>query len=104
MWRQEERRDCMYKLSQKAADDFGDIYEYTFLNFGEDKADGYTEEMEQFLTVLSEAPFIGRDCSELRSGVRRHDHQKHVIFYRVREFDVFVIRILHQQMNPMLHL
>ncbi|MEZ9546518.1 MULTISPECIES: type II toxin-antitoxin system RelE/ParE family toxin [Vibrio] len=94
----------MYKLSQKAADDFGDIYEYTFLNFGEDKADGYTEEMEQCLTVLSEDPFIGRDCSELRSGVRRHDHQKHVIFYRVREFDVFVIRILHQQMNPMLHL
>ena len=94
----------MYKLSKKAADDFGDIYEYTFLNFGEDKADYYTEEMELCLTVLSEAPFIGRDCSELRSGVRRHDHQKHVIFYRVREFDVFVIRILHQQMNPMLHL
>ncbi|EOX4193160.1 type II toxin-antitoxin system RelE/ParE family toxin, partial [Vibrio cholerae] len=42
--------------------------------------------------------------SELRSGVRRHDHQKHAIFYRVREFDIFVIRILHQQMNPMLHL
>ncbi|MDG2658547.1 type II toxin-antitoxin system RelE/ParE family toxin [Vibrio parahaemolyticus] len=53
---------------------------------------------------MSEAPFIGRDCSELRSGVRRHDHQKHAIFYRVREFDIFVIRILHQQMNPMLHL
>ena len=94
----------MYKLSQKAADDFGDIYEYTFLNFGAEQADNYTDEMEQCLITLSEAPFIGRDCSELRSGVRRHDHQKHAIFYRVREFDIFVIRILHQRMNPMLHL
>ncbi|TOE91522.1 type II toxin-antitoxin system RelE/ParE family toxin [Vibrio parahaemolyticus] len=60
----------MYKLSQKAADDFGDIYEYTFLNFGAEQADNYTDEMEQCLQTLSEAPFIGRDCSELRSGVQ----------------------------------
>ncbi|MCV5638029.1 type II toxin-antitoxin system RelE/ParE family toxin, partial [Vibrio parahaemolyticus] len=53
----------MYKLSQKAADDFGDIYEYTFLNFGAEQADNYTDEMEQCLQTLSEAPFIGRDCS-----------------------------------------
>lgn len=94
----------MYKLSQKAADDFGDIYEYTFLNFGEEQADNYIEEMESCLQTASEAPFIGRDCSGLRPGIRRHDHQKHAIFYRVRDLDIFVIRILHQQMNPMLHL
>ncbi|MCB0738792.1 MAG: type II toxin-antitoxin system RelE/ParE family toxin [Bacteroidetes bacterium] len=94
----------MYKLSQKAAEDFGDIYEYTYLNFGEYQADKYTEEMEVCLQTLSEAPFIGRDCGELKEGVRRYEHQKHAIFYRVREFDIFVIRILHQQMNPMLHL
>ncbi len=94
----------MYKLSKKAADDFGDIYEYTFLNFGEEQADNYTEEMELCLQTVSEAPFIGRDCFDLRPGIHRHDHQKHAIFYRVRDFDIFVIRILHQQMNPMLHL
>ena len=94
----------MYRLSQKAAEDFGDIYEYTFLNFGEEKANSYTEEMEQCLFTLSEAPFVGRACDDLLVGVRRHDHQRHAIFYRVREFDIFVIRILHQQMNPMLHI
>ena len=94
----------MYKLSKKAADDFGDIYEYTFLNFGEEQADNDTDEMELWLQTVSEAPFIGRECFDLRPGIRRHDHQKHAIFYRVRDFDIFVIRILHQQMNPMLHL
>ncbi|MFV0576796.1 MAG: type II toxin-antitoxin system RelE/ParE family toxin [Vibrio sp.] len=94
----------MYKLSKKAEEDFGAIYEYTFLNFGEDQADDYTEDMERCLSVLSEAPFIGRDCANLRHGIRRHDHKKHVIFYRIREMDIFIIRILHQQMNPILHL
>ncbi|MGY5652745.1 type II toxin-antitoxin system RelE/ParE family toxin [Vibrio cincinnatiensis] len=94
----------MYKLSLKAEEDFGNIFEYTYLNFGEEQAELYTEEMEICLQTISEAPFIGRDCSELKGGIRRHDHQKHAIFYRVREFDIFVIRILHQQMNPMLHL
>lgn len=94
----------MYKLSNKAEQDFGIIYEYTFLNFGEDKADEYTEEMEQCFAVISEAPFIGRDCKEIKEGLRRHDHKMHAIFYRVREQDIFIIRILHQQMSPMLHL
>lgn len=94
----------MYKLSQKAAEDFGDIYEYTHLNFGECQAEKYTEDMESCLQTVSEAPFIGRECNDLREGVRRHDFQKYAIFYRVREHDIFVIRILHQQMNPLLHL
>ncbi len=94
----------MFKLSKKAADDFGNIYEYTYLNFGEVQADRYTDEMESCLLNLSEAPMMGRDCSELSAGIRRHDFQKHAIFYRVRDADIFVIRILHQQMNAMLHL
>lgn len=94
----------MFKLSQKAAEDFGDIYQYTYINFGERQADCYTDEIEHCLTNLSQAPMMGRDCSELGAGVRRHDFQKHAIFYRVREVDIFVVRILHQQMNAMLHL
>ncbi|MEM7985899.1 type II toxin-antitoxin system RelE/ParE family toxin [Morganella morganii] len=36
-------------------------------------------------------------------GVRRHNHSKHAIFYRYRTDDIFVIRILHQQMEPLKH-
>lgn len=94
----------MYKLSNKAAEDFGGIYEYTFLNFGEQQADSYVEDMEACLNTLSGSPMIGRECSEIGPGIRRHDHQKHALFYRIREKDIFVLRILHQQMNPLLHL
>lgn len=94
----------MYKLSQKAEDDFGVIYEYTWLNFGEDQADDYTYDMERCLVMLSESPLIGRDYNQIKQGIRRYDYNKHAIFYRIRAHDIFILRILHQQMNPMLHL
>ncbi|MCP3700092.1 MAG: type II toxin-antitoxin system RelE/ParE family toxin [Aliivibrio sp.] len=94
----------MYKLSNKAADDFGNIYEFTYLNFGEEQADKYTDDIEKCLNLLAHTPLIGRECPELSVGIRRFDHQKHAIFYRLREEDIFIVRILNQQMNPMIHL
>lgn len=94
----------MYRLSNLAADDFAAIYEYTLLNFGARQADAYTDDLENALRILADAPLMGHECPEIADEVRRHDHQRHVIFYRPREHDIFVIRILHQQMEPMRHL
>ncbi|MEX0827362.1 MAG: type II toxin-antitoxin system RelE/ParE family toxin [Haliea sp.] len=93
----------MYKLSKLAAEDFETIYEYTLLNFGARQADAYTDDLESTLRLLSSSPLMGYECPEIEEGVRRHDHQRHAIFYRRRESDIFVIRILHQQMEPMRH-
>lgn len=46
---------------------------------------------------------MGYECLEIGDKIRRHDHQRHAIFYRQRENDIFIIRILHQQMSPMKH-
>lgn len=93
----------MYRLSNLAADDFAAIYEYTLLNFGTDQADAYTDAMASALGLLSSSPLMGHECPEIADGVRRHDHQRHAIFYRCSERDIFIIRILHQQMEPMRH-
>ncbi|ENW93599.1 type II toxin-antitoxin system RelE/ParE family toxin [Acinetobacter sp. NIPH 298] len=93
----------MYKLSHLAVEDFTAIYEYTLLNFGVIQADKYTEHLESTLQLLSTSPLIGYECLEIASGIRRHDHQHHAIFYRKREQDILVIRILHQQMNHIKH-
>lgn len=94
----------MYKLSNLAAEDFASIYEYTLLNFGALQADNYTDSLESIFGLLSSSPLMGYECQEIADGVRRHDHQRHVIFYRQREQDIFVIRILHQQMEPLRHI
>lgn len=93
----------MYKLSNLAVEDFIVIYEYTLLNFGVIQADQYTDHLESTFHLLSSSPLMGYECPEIGDGVRRHDHQRHAIFYRPREHDIFVIRILHQQMHPMKH-
>ena len=94
----------MYKLSVKATEDFAGIYEYTFLNFGSSQADFYTGEMESCLQNLSGQPLIGRELSDIGLGIHRYDYLKHAIFYQIRDKDIFIVRILHQQMNPTLHL
>lgn len=93
----------MYKLSKLAVEDFTAIYKYTLLNFDVRQADIYTSQLENTFHLLYSSPLMGHDCPEIASGVRRHDHQRHAIFYRKRENDIFVIRILHQQMEPLKH-
>ncbi len=93
----------MYKLSHHAVEGFAAIYEYTLLNFGAHEADVYTDNLESTLRLLSNAPLMGYECADIADGVRRHDHQRHAIFYRQRERDIFVIRILHHPMEPMRH-
>lgn len=94
----------MYKLSNRATDDFGSIYEYTWRQFGVDQADKYTHELDLFLKLLDNNPFAGRDFSNVVEGVRRYDYRSHAIFYRQSDYGIFIIRILHQHMNPTLHL
>lgn len=93
----------MYKLSRLAVEDFTLIYEYSLLNFGIIQADKYTEHLESSFHLLSNSPLMGRECTELGLEVRRYDYQRHAIFYRQREHDIFIIRILHQQMHPLKH-
>lgn len=91
----------MYKLSELAVKDFAAIYEDTLLNFGALQAD---DSLEDTFHLLFDSPLMGYECDEVADGVRRHDHQQHAIFYRQRERDIFVVRILHQRMELMKHI
>lgn len=93
----------MYKLTERAADDFAGIYDYTLLKFGETQADLYTDALDEFLETLAGMPDMGRDYHAI-SGVMRIEFQLHTIFYRVRDTDILIARILHQQMNHKRHL
>ncbi|MBM7344907.1 type II toxin-antitoxin system RelE/ParE family toxin [Pantoea coffeiphila] len=93
----------MYKLTQRAAEDFTDIYDYTWLNFGESQADSYTETLEAFFHTLASMPEMGRDYPAV-PNIKRIEFQQHSIFYAIRDSDILIVRILHQQMNHISHL
>lgn len=93
----------MYKLSNLAAEDFDSIYEFTWRKFGPLQADKYTADLDSFLKLLARNPEMGRDRSDLVEGIRKHDHAEHAIFYKEVGGSILIVRILHQQMEPLLH-
>ncbi|WP_323835403.1 type II toxin-antitoxin system RelE/ParE family toxin [Photorhabdus africana] len=93
----------MYKLTDQAAEDFAGTYDYTLLQFGEAQADHYTEALEAFFDTLAEMPHIGREYPSV-PGVMRVEFHRHTVFYTIRDTDILIARILHQQMNHPHHL
>jgi toxin ParE1/3/4 len=94
----------MYKLSRQADQDLEYILDYTVVNFGVDQAIRYYESLRNCLTVLDEQPGMGRAVEDIRGDYCRFEHRRHVIFYRLQEGGIFVVRVLHVQMDPARHL
>ena len=93
-----------YELSELSDRDLGEIYAYTFRQFGEAQADAYFSALEDCLIRLAESPRLGRAIDHIRVGYRRFEHRSHVIFYRETERGVLVVRVLHERMDPDRHL
>lgn len=95
-------RTCTY--SELAAQDLIDIYLYTAQTWGQKQADLYDTGLEQAATLLVNNPNLGRTCDDIKIGYRRFEHKHHVIFYRQRKADIFIIRILHKSMDICQHI
>jgi toxin ParE1/3/4 len=50
--------------------------------------------------MLADNHGLGRGCDEIRSGLRRIESGRHVVFYREQAGGILVSRILHQRMLP----
>jgi len=49
------------------------------------------------------ATMFAAACDNVRRGLRRMEHGRHVIFYRRDTRDIIVTRVLHQRMLPDRH-
>jgi len=43
---------------------------------------------------------MGRGCDSVSLGLRRFEHGKHVVFYRIVAGGILIVRVLHQRMMP----
>ncbi|MDX1812049.1 MAG: type II toxin-antitoxin system RelE/ParE family toxin, partial [Gammaproteobacteria bacterium] len=62
-------------------------------------ADQYTDSLEATFQLITENPTIGRPVDYVSKGLHRHEHMEHVIFYRIRQQEIFVVRLLHASMD-----
>ena len=83
-----------FRLSKAAEADLTDVWTYK-AESGEAQADDLVERIVEQLMMLASFPEAGRKRPELQEGIRSFAVERHVIFYRVNEKDVEVVRILY---------
>ena len=88
-----------YALSPAAEADVEEIWDYTVRNWGEAQAERYTRDIRDACEALGDGTLSGRSAENIRAGYRKAVVGSHVVFYRVRDDVVEVIRILHQSMD-----
>jgi toxin ParE1/3/4 len=74
--------------------------DYTAYTWGTTQADRYLEGFVDCFERISQMPNLGRRCESVHSGFRRIEVGRHVVFYRASQSEVFISRVLHQQMKP----
>ena len=93
-----------YTLSQKASRDLANIFQYTYKNFNLSQAESYLSELEECFIMLSKKPELAYKIEDIRKDYFRYLFRKHAVYFKVREDDIFIVRVLHQQMKYELHL
>lgn len=90
-----------YKVSKEAQIDIENIWLYTFDRWSIEQADRYFNLILDEIEYLAQNPTSGKDYSHIRKGYYRAKVKSHFIFYRIdlKENQIEIIRILHQQMD-----
>ena len=89
------------RFTKQADADLVSIYVYTYRTWNEAQAVDYTNGLKAAICKIAENPKrIGTaDRFKVRPGYRSCRYQSHVVFYRVSDRFVEVVRILHKRMD-----
>ena len=93
-----------FLLTRSVENDLFEIGEYTVRAWGIEQCARYIDGLEACCQKLPDNPKVGRSCENLRPGYFRMEQGKHVVFYRIDDDGIVVVRILHVRMLPRLHL
>ena len=93
-----------YVLSPYAQADVEEIWEYSVAQWGIDQAELYIRDLKAALESLVADPRRGRSCDDIRAGYYRYAVGSHIVFYRLSDDVLDVVRILHQRMDFSRHL
>lgn len=64
-----------------------------------DRADRYIRALIDAVEKIASGKRRGRACDDIRPGYFRSTCQSHVIFYKLTDKTVDVLRVLHQRMD-----
>ena len=84
-----------YRLSRKAEQDIGAIFQTGFVQFGLAQADAYHEGLEKTFAFLAHYPRAARERLEIDPPVRIHPYKSHLVVYELDGRDIVILRVRH---------
>ena len=93
-----------YHLSPRARIDLREIWRHSVDRWGTEQAKRYQLLLRQAIERIAADPRLGRSCENIRPGYRRYSAQAHMVFFRIGENGIDIIRVLHQSMDFPRHL
>ncbi len=95
-----------YHRSKKTKQDIQQIAKRSLIDFGEQQTLKYMAGLKATLQMLADDPDHGRTFthSVTERAYLFYRYVSHVVYYRKRKNDIFIVRILHTKMLPEKHL
>ncbi len=93
----------MVRLSKRADLDIDEILDYSVATFGEDAAFRCYQSLKNCFSNLDGNPGMGREADYLRAGLRRFEHESHIVFYTIIEAGILIVRVLHKSRDVPRH-
>jgi toxin ParE1/3/4 len=92
------------RKSRLAESDLVGIWEYSFEEWGGAQADTYLDQLDEAIRLLTDNPELGANRDFIRKGFRVLFVNRHAIYYSMTNTDIYIVRVLHEQMDPAKHL
>jgi len=80
-----------------------EIWQYGYKQWGLKQANKYLLELENCFEQLFELPHLGAKCDTLIAGYRSYPKARHIVYYRINNKKIEIIRILHRRMEKRLY-
>lgn len=93
-----------YHTSGRADKDIKEIYKHTVRQYGFAQGHKYLEGLYTCFAMLGLHPDAGHAAVTISKSYRRFEYESHVIFYKKRKADIWIIRVLHEKMDAGRHL
>ena len=93
-----------YLLSPQAQESLVQISQYTLDNFGERQKNRYLKMLRSRMRTAAKNPEKGKVREDIKAGYYCVQAEKHNIYYRIRDSRIEIIDVLHQSMEPKIHI
>jgi toxin ParE1/3/4 len=93
------RNKYKLKITEPALLDAEGISAYTFDHWGEQHAETYMREIDRAVQAIADDPDLGRERYGVARAIKGRKSGSHIIFYRVQDQIIYIMRILHESMD-----